>query len=96
MNPSAWCSAVRRPFSAVAADASPTAPSGLMSCAIQPEAVLVRRAQMLVTLLHLGGLRREQLRLGHVDEVGPEMEHQRGLDVAGVNAVAHVEGGIES
>src|SRR5260370_41918933 len=60
------------------------------------EAVLVRRAQMLVALLHLGGLRREQLRLGHVDEVGPEMKHQRGLDVAGVNAMAHIEGGIET
>src|SRR6516165_10849162 len=60
------------------------------------EAVLVCRAQMLVTFLHLGGLRREQLRLGHVDEIGPEIEHERSLDVAGVNAMAGVEGGIKS
>ena len=36
MKPSAWCSAVSRPFSAVDSVASPAAPSGLMSPAIQP------------------------------------------------------------
>ena len=39
MNFSAWNSAVSRPFSAVASEASPAAPEGWMSWAIQPKAV---------------------------------------------------------
>ena len=60
------------------------------------EAVLAGRPQMRVVLLHLGGLGGEQLGLGHVDEIGSEMQHERGLDVAGVNAMAGVEGRIEA
>ena len=34
--------------------------------------------------------------LRHVDEIGPEMQHERSLDVAGVNAMAGIEGRIEA
>src|SRR3981189_165035 len=51
---------------------------------------------MRVVVLHRGGLGGEQLGLGHVDEIGPEMQHERGLDVASVNAMAGIERRIEA
>src|SRR5262245_36621761 len=59
------------------------------------EGVRADGPQMLKAFLHLGALRWKQLRLAHVHQIGPEMEHERRLDVAGVDAVDKVEVGIK-
>ena len=92
MNASAWCSAVSRPLSAVAARGVADRAVGIEVLRDPAESVLARRPQVRVVPLHLGGLRGKQLGLAHVDQVGPEMQHERGLDVAGVNAVSASKG----
>ena len=51
------------------------------------ESVLAYGPQVLVALLHLGGFRGKQFRLAHVHEIGPEMKHERRLDIAGVQDI---------
>src|SRR6266446_5710779 len=59
------------------------------------EGVLAYGAQVLIAFLHFWGFRRKQLRLAHVHEIRPKMEHERRLDVAGIDAVNKIEVGVE-
>ena len=95
MNPSAWCSAVSRPFSAVALDASPTTPCGLRSEAIQAKACVPVWRSSSNSCSARCDARGEVLGLGHVDEVGPEMQHHRRLEVAAMDAVAVLDLAVE-
>ena len=93
--PSIWCSAVRAPFSALASAALPTAPSGLRSWAIQPNACVRPRSDGRIPFPS----RRPTTRSSSPCPCAPdrcESEHQRGLDVAGVDAVSRFDGVVES
>ena len=79
--------AVALPFSAVAIEALPTAPSGLRSGAIQPNECAAGGGEVLEFLLHRDRRRHEILRLVHPHQIGAEIEHQRRLDVARMDAV---------
>src|SRR5437762_2132241 len=70
-------------------------PVGIEVLRDPPESVLAYGPQVLVALLHLGGFRGKQLRLAHVHEIGPEMKHERRLNVASVDAVDKIELGVE-
>ncbi len=60
------------------------------------EGVRAVRAQQAIVLLHGGGLGGKELRPAHVDQLGAEMQHQRGLDVAGMDAVGDIERRVEA
>src|SRR5438034_11752304 len=74
----------------------PHGPVGIEVWRVPPESVLAYGPQVLVALLHLGGFRGKQLRLAHIHEIGPEMKHERRLNVAGVDAVDKIELGVEA